>query len=317
LEAPVLAPLNIEAATVTRDTLHVQGLSVVTTKIFPDNPQTDQWTIFGPGFFGTAERQRHFLSQLAQKGYPIVTFDNKLTGHIENEKNASDKPPSTTELVQAAIVLATLDTLPATETAKGVNAIFHSQAAIYGSLAATMDPDHRIGNIVYVNPKARQMTRPRLYMRGIHEALTSKITTGTENTTLENSSSSGLQRIREVVQNTWRTRDISLPQLSSIAHSATRELLMQVHDAGIGVGIVWGEQDKIFLPRESQRIFTRQPVDGFGYVQGHHEISTNPQGYAQKIHTVFERLHARQQERALPTAYIRSLQSVQPFPNVA
>jgi len=155
-----------------------------------------------------------------------------------------------------------------------VDVIAHSEGAINAIIAATLHPD-KFRNIVLVSPggligedKLRKLVT-RMHVSSIHD-ITQAMRSFHEIGPLTNA---GVAMAKYFLNNPNRARE----ELKAIAKSDILEMIKNLHDGGIGIAIIQGEDDPIFPISRIGEVLrdSKDSIDGFySFKGGHNKIIT-------------------------------------------
>ena len=155
-----------------------------------------------------------------------------------------------------------------------VDVIAHSQGAIDTIIAATLHPE-KFRNIVLVNPggligqdKFHKLVG-RMLVSAVHD-ITQAMRNPYERSPLTNAS-------KEIAKYFSKNPKRAIEEINAIAKSDILEMIKNLHDGGIGIAIVQGEDDPIFPISRIGEVLkdSKDSIDGFySFKGGHNKIIT-------------------------------------------
>lgn len=246
------------------------GGEVEVVDIHPENKKTEIPVVVAPGWGATPEVLRDNILTLAELGRRTISI--KTPHGIETEK-IENFPEA--ELQKVAALIKTLEKKDIDK----VDAVGHSEAGIYLTLAATLYPD-KFRNIVLINPGGMigKDTPWRLSV-GFLGDIVKQIMRGIKDRKLVRPT---LTSFREVGKSISSGPLRSFKEVLAISKTQIHELLRELKKKGIGISIIHAVDDKIFPMDRTQKIAKTDQLDGFYSVKGtHNEFFLKPKKYTQ------------------------------------
>mgnify|MGYP001616161816 CR=1 FL=1 len=240
------------------------------TKIVDIRPVFQKDTVpilFAPGWGGTPQAYKECLKIIHDGNRRVLSVSHPRRGKSVAEE--TDFPMAETRKVQSLISIIDQKNLGK------VDVIAHSEGAIYTIIAAALYPE-KFRNIVLVNPggligqdKFDKLVG-RMLVSAVHD-ITQAMKNSREKGPLTNAA-------KEIVKYFAKNPKRAIEELSAIAKSDILEMIKNLHDGGIGIAIVQGEDDPIFPISRIGEVLkdSKDSIDGFyPFKGGHNKIITD------------------------------------------
>jgi len=241
-----------------REAIEFPGGNVEVVDIDPETKKTEIPVLVAPGWTATAEVFKNNILTLAEAGRRTISISAPHgieTEEIENFPEA--------ELRKVAAVTEILEE----KNIEKIDAVGHSEAGIYLTIAATLHPE-KFRNIVFVDSggmigedKIENLSTRfsadtvQQIINGIKDRKLIKPMTKIFSEAGKSISSSPLKSLREVL---------------AISDSQIHNLLRGLKKKGIGISIIHAVDDKAFPMDRVQQIAKADQLDGFYSVKGTH-----------------------------------------------
>lgn len=241
MERIILSPRSQESSprkksTRIRKVITVNGTKSTLTEIIPSNPTHPISFLHIPGWGMGEIGYESFTESLAQRGYTslFVTGLHKRRGITpEGFSNIhKDRALNTSRLLQM-------------EAVPEINIVAHSEGAIVAALMALHSPEQgpKVKNLILVSP-AGLTGKISGHELGLRFALHSLRTMKEDREFL--SSTEGRHMLTESTRRMLRHPIIALREVHAIAESRIEDVLRLVHEKGINVAIIQGDDDTVF-----------------------------------------------------------------------
>lgn len=292
-ETPTTTIPTIEGGFVETKTLEVSGRNFQAYTITPNPSVEPQGRIlFASGWRTQVATHNEFLLRLVQAGFTVSTFDNNFTqGDPDVIKNAdrafNNGRHPVIEFVKAKALETTLHAFPSADPQEEVGIVAQSEGTIYSALA-TLANRNLFSYWIQINAAglAKRTSIPGIITKGSIEALNCHLnhlwpSTETKTNPLD------------VVKYVTNNLKVAVPELRAIATMRTQRIVEYVKNGGIPTGLVNGRRDKLFPIRNVRSHIDEGLFDHVSEVDGAHEISTNPEGYAEQTLVTIAELRAQ------------------------
>lgn len=244
----------------------------------PETEKTDVPILIAPGWNATPNTFKKNILNLAKLDRRVLCVDSPHG--IEAEKN--EKYPYV-ELRKINAIKKALEQ----KNIEKIDAIGHSEAGIYLSIAATLYPD-KFRNIVFVNPAGMigDDNIVRLSVDFIKDLISQWTKSKNTKTSLNALVESGKSIISDPIK--------SIQQILAISKIQIPELLRDLKGKGVGISIIHSIDDKVFPMEKMQKMAEKNNIDGFYSTKGtHNELFLDPEKYSKLIDKILSDLQSR------------------------
>ena len=281
------------------------------TDISPDHPK-DGAVLLAPGWSQTANVYKPAMEELVKRERRVVSLDHPRRGGDMSAapQEALEKYP--TEEVRKAMNL--LELLRQKDL-KNMNVVAHSEGAINAALAAALDTESRIKNIVFYGPAGMigEDTFTRLLKGFAGQMKRAKSLSAAEGrpeipkteTEKQVAATAATECLKYLLKNPVRALKEGLA--ISDTRSQIHEMLRYLHEKGVGIVVMAAVDDPVFPMERMQEIANTDMLDGFVSVRGAHgAIGEHPELFmagAEEMLTALEKKQEKkQQEQGEPSA---------------
>ena len=275
--------LSLNERFLNREIVELDNEKVEVIDIKSEKEKSEIPVVVAPGWAATPEVLKDNILTLVKEGRRAISI-NAPHGVETNEEG--DFPQA--ELRKA---MAIIETLNKKEIDK-VDAIGHSEAGIYVTIAATLYPE-KFRNIVLVDPGG--MIGEDNIMRLAKGFSNDVIIKQTINSFKDHSRFKPIARaFKEAGKTIIDNPKKSLEQILAISNTQIHGLLKGLKEQGIGISIIHGVDDKAFPMDRVQEIAKKDQLDGFYSVKGtHNEFYLKPKEYTQLAEQALTALESR------------------------
>jgi len=262
--------------------LEIDGRKVEVVDIRPKNQKTNIPVVVAPGWAATPEVFRDNILALAESGRRTISV--KLYHGIETDK--IDGYPDA-ELRKMAAVVRTLEE----KGVEKVDAVGHSEAGAYLTIAATLFPD-KFRNIILVNPAGMigQDDIASLSIRFSSDVVDEIANSFKNRHHIKQILRSFSEAGKAVASNPLQ----ALKQGIAISGTQIQEQLKKLKEKGIGISIIHAGKDKAFPMDRVQRVARSEQLHGFYSVTGsHNQIYLEPRRYSLVVDEALTALEKR------------------------
>ena len=249
-----------------KEVIHTTSGRTEFVDIEPLSPKDSVPVLLAPGWGDTPQSYKESLKVIHGGNRRVLSVSHPRRG--ESAVQDSDFPMAEIRKVKSLIGIIDQKNLGK------VDVIAHSEGAINAIIAATLHPD-KFRNIVLVSPggligedKLRKLVT-RMHVSSIHD-ITQAMRSFHEIGPLTNA---GVAMAKYFLNNPNRARE----ELKAIAKSDILEMVKNLHDGGIGIAIIQGEDDPIFPISRIGEVLrdSKDSIDGFySFKGGHNKIIT-------------------------------------------
>ncbi|MDA2936041.1 alpha/beta hydrolase [Patescibacteria group bacterium AH-259-L05] len=250
------------------EVMEFYGGEVEVVDIHPENKKTEIPVVVAPGWAATPEVFRDNILTLAELGRRTISIKSPHGIKAEKIENFPEA-----ELQKVAALIKTLKKKDIDK----VDAVGHSEAGIYLTLAATLYPD-KFRNIVLVDPGGMiGNDNPWRLSVGFLQDIVKQIMRGIKDRKLVRPT---LTSFREGGKSISSGPVRAFKELLVISKIQIHELLRELKKKGVGISIIHAADDKIFPMDKIQDIAKSDQLDGFYSVKGtHNEFFLKPKKY--------------------------------------
>ncbi|MDA2922232.1 alpha/beta hydrolase [Patescibacteria group bacterium AH-259-L07] len=254
----------------TPEAMEFYGGEVEVVDIHPENKKTEIPVVVAPGWAATPEVLRDNILTLAELGRRTISIKSPHGIKAEKIKNFPEA-----ELRKAAALIKTLEKKDIDK----VDAVGHSEAGIYLTLAATLYPD-KFRNIVLVDPGGMiGKDNPWRLSVGFLQDIVKQIIRGIKDRKLARSTLTSFREGRKSISSDPAR---AFKEAIAISRTQIHELVRELKKKGVGISIIHAVDDKIFPMDRIQKIARADQVNGFYSVKGtHNEFFLKPKKYTQ------------------------------------
>ncbi len=256
-------------------------LEVVDIK--PEIEKSEVPVVVAPGWGATPEVLKDNILTLAEEGRRTISINAPHGIETQEEGHFPE-----VELRKVTALIETLDK-------KGidkVDAVAHSEAGIYTTIAATLYPE-KFRNLVLVDPggmigedNMARLAKDFTHDVGIKQTMNSFKNPKHIKPILRAFKEAG----KTIVDNPVK----STQEVMAIANTQIHELLKGLKEQGIGISIIHGVDDKAFPMDRVQEIADKDQLDGFYSVKGtHNQFYLQPKEYTQLAEQALSALEAK------------------------
>lgn len=242
--------------------------------------------LLAPGWGDTHQSYEKSLEIIHDGGRRVLSVSHPRRG--ESAVQYSDFPVAEARKVQSLIGIIDQKNLGK------VDVVAHSEGAIYAIIAATLHPD-KFRNLVLVSPGGL------IGEDKFHKLVTRMLTSGFRDTTQAMRSShekapffnAARKMARYFAENPKR----AIEELNAIAKSDILKMVKNLHDDGIGIAIIQGENDPIFPISRIGEVLkgSKDSIDGFySFKGGHNKIITEPRYTKSALNALDDLKHRHQ-----------------------
>jgi pimeloyl-ACP methyl ester carboxylesterase len=262
-------------------------IEAVTLK--PENPKTEVPVVIAPGWSENKKVLKDTAAELFAAGRPVILLDHPRRG---GKVDPREEYP-VDELRKAL----TIKEITKQDNIDQIDIIAHSEGAINGAIAASLDPD-RVRNMILVNPAGLigKDTIPRLVGRFVKKNIQNFMSSLPEKSARKAFRTGQVEGGKYIASNPAR----GYQEVKAISQSEIDDMLKDLHDEGIGIVVVHGVDDPGFPMDRMQKIVKSdaQPdgfVDGFLSVRGgHDELYIHPEKYTGAAEKMLSALENKQ-----------------------
>lgn len=271
------------------DVIKINGETVKVVDILPANQKTKVPVVIAPGWISSPEVFEENILSSAELGRRTISIKSYHGIETSSEENFPDA-----ELRKMAALIKVLDQ-------KGidkVDAIGHSEAGPYLTIAATLFPD-KFRNIILVNPVG-MIGKDNIASLSIRFSsnIINEIANGFKNKhqikpMLKSFSEAG----KSVVSGPLQT----LKQSIAISGTQIQHQLKELKEKGIGISIIQAVGDRVYPMDKVQKIAKKDQFHGFYSVEGtHNTIYLEARKYSSAADAALTALESK--ERQVPTS---------------
>jgi pimeloyl-ACP methyl ester carboxylesterase len=251
----------------------VFGGNVEATFLEPLSPKSTVPVIIAPGWGENASVFKKCAAELFAKGRYVIALD--APRHAEEDS----------ALAQVSKV-ASITTILEEENIAQADIIAHSEGAITGAVAASLDSS-KIRNIVLFNPAGLigEDTTRGLVGRFALENIRSFFRGIKDKDLRELNKEQAEEAAKEAINYVTQAPKLAYQEIEAISRSQAQGTLKELHDKGIGIVVIAGVDDLGFPMERMQEIVKSDQnpdgfVDGFLSVRGGHaELYNHPDNY--------------------------------------
>lgn len=283
--------------------LSLNGENVEVYDIAPLNPKTKIPTVFGLGWSASTPIYKENMITFAERGRRVLSAN---TPHGIEAKPVNGQPE--VEIRKAAAILEMLKKKNIEKT----DAVAHSEAAIFVTLAASLRPE-KFRNIILINPAGIiGKDKLRRLAFGFTKDLLKTVLQETKRERNSNTKpKNGFKEIIAPLLVLSKNPIQAIKSVFAIANSDIREVLADLKSKGIGISIVHGVRDEAFpiekvtnlkeigafdVRKESpENVGAEKYVDGFYSVRGlHNEFILDAATYSKAAEIALRDLEIKQ-----------------------
>ena len=224
--------------------------------------------LFAPGWGDTHQSYEKSLEIIHDGSRRVLSVSHPRRG--KSAVQDSDFPVAEARKVQSLIEIIDQKHL------EKVDVIAHSEGAIYAIIAATLHPD-KFRNIVLVNPGG--LIGEDKFHTLVGRMLVSAFRDTTQAMRSSHEKGPFMNAVNEMARYIAENPKRAIEELNAIAKSDILEMVKNLHDGGIGIAIIQGEDDPIFPISRIGEVLrdSKDSIDGFySFKGGHNKIITEP-----------------------------------------
>lgn len=262
--------------------LEIGGKEIEVVDIQPEISKTEVPVVVAPGWAATPEVFKDNILTLAELGRRTISI-NSPHGI---ETDVADGLPEA-ELRKVAALVETLKEKDINQ----VDAVGHSEAGIYLTIAATLYPD-KFRNLVLVDPGGMiGEDRPeRLAARFSMDIIKQLIRSTKEHEIIKPIRKASSVAGKAIMGGPRK----SFQEVLDISNTQIHELLRGLRKKGIGISIIHAVDDKAFPMDRVQKIAKKDQLNGFYSVKGtHNEFYLHPEKYTKLAEHALTALESR------------------------
>ncbi|MFA4871514.1 MAG: alpha/beta fold hydrolase [Patescibacteria group bacterium] len=274
--------LSLEEQFKNPEMIELGGKTVEVIDIHPEISKTEVPVVVAPGWAATPEVFKDNILTLAELGRRTISVNSPHgieTSEIEGLPEA--------ELRKVAALMEALKEKDIDQ----IDAIGHSEAGIYLTIAATLYPD-KFRNLVLVDPGGMiGKDKPEyLAARFSLDILRQTIRSLREHEIIKPAMKASLVAGRAV----GGAPAQSLREVVAISNTQIHDLLRGLREKGIGISIIHAVDDKAFPMERVQKIAKKDQLNGFYSVKGtHNEFYLHPEKYTRLAEHALAALESR------------------------
>lgn len=264
------------------DTLKINGKTLKVVDIRPENQKTEVPVVVAPGWAKNPEVFRENILSLAELGRRTISIESFHGIKISNVENLPDA-----ELRKMAAIIKALDK-------KGigkVDAIGHSEAGAYLTIAATLFPD-KFRNIILVNPAG---------MIGEDDIKSLSIRFSSDIVGEIANSFKDRHQIKPMLRAYTETGKAiasnpkqALKQAVAVSGTQIQQQLKELKEKGVGISIIHAGKDKVMPMDRVQKVAKEDQFHGFYSVAGtHNQIYLEARRYSLLVDKALTALERR------------------------
>ncbi len=285
-------PLSPEEQFAKPETITINGVPVPIYDIAPgrERLKTEVPTIIGLGWSATTEVYKKNMLKFADCGRRVISAD---APHGIPADPIPKYPMA--ELRKAAAILETIDE-------KGidkVDAVVHSEAGVFITIAATMRPE-KFRNIVYIDPAGMigKDNLPRLAVgfsldlihQTIREMKKSRLRKEQNTRAVGETAANPLGAVKVLAEQPGQ----SIRSVFAITTEDIREMLRGLKAKGVGLSVIHGAEDRAFPMKRMQEAMSPEEIDGFYSTVGtHNSFILEPEPYTRLADQALDALEKR------------------------
>ena len=266
----------------TKKKIDFHGRSIAFVDVIPATLKSATPIFIAPGWGETPRTFRDLMHLLFDAGYRVIS----VTHPRQDLKLITSKNISRFELQKAEIILAVLHA----QGIQKVNAIAHSEGAINAVLAAHTKTS-AFSAIIMVGPGGLVENEGfvELTSRFIGNMLQGSMRAIVDSVARRRLIRSGIETFRYFLMNPI----MSLLEGSAISRTHLRDLLVELHQAGIVVDVIQGSEDIVFPIKKMQSLSDLTWIGFYTTVGDHSDIYAHPQNYIYLLLSRFMKIDER------------------------
>lgn len=292
-EAPEKERLFLKEQFMRPEILELGGEKIEVHDIAPEKLKTEVPVVFAPGWSGTPEAYRDNIVNLAAAGRRVLSVNapHGIENHDIQGEEVKDYAP--VELGKLAAVTEALEK----KGVQKVDAVAHSEAGIFLTIAATLNPE-RFRNLVFVDP-AGMIGKDNMARLGVGFSidLVKQIVREArreDDDRMSPKPGGALAPLKVLFSNP----KASFRGVAAIANSDIHEMLEDLKKKGVGISIIHGVEDRAFPMERVQEVVNTDQVDGFYSVKGgHNESILTPRKYTELIDYALDAMEKKQEKQ--------------------
>lgn len=269
-----------------RETIEFPNGKVEVVDIKPDVLKTETPVLVAPGWAATTDVFKENILRLAEHGRRTISVDSPHGIEAESVENFSD-----IELRKVAAIMEFLDE-------KGIDqidAVGHSEAGIYLTIAATLYPE-RFRNLVLVNPSGMiGKDKPeKLSARFSVDIIRQVVRSIKDKTMIKPIAKAALAAGKSVGSDPLS----SFKEVLAMSGTQIQDLLRDLKEKGVGISIIHSVDDQAFPMGRVQDTATADQLDGFYSVKGtHNELYLHPERYTDLVDSALDALESKHNKK--------------------
>jgi pimeloyl-ACP methyl ester carboxylesterase len=272
-------PRSFEAQFTKREKIKVAGGTAETVDIEPEDPTEKNPVFFAPSWGCTLDVYGPALHTLSKQGRRVISLNHPRIGgymHAPSSDVLTKYPKE--ELVKAMNILDIIEH----KKLEKIDAISHSEGSINLIIAATLQPE-KFRNIVLYAPAGligkdtlKRLASGHKKASTAGRALSLDPVIPPNDTEKKVGQTSVMEGIKYIAKNPIR----AFNEVKDISATQIEEMLLALHEKGIGIIVMSGVDDPIFPMDKLQEIVKLGMIDGFVSLRGGHgEIGNNPEHF--------------------------------------
>lgn len=273
-----------------KEKLDFYGGLVEVVDVKPPQAKSEVPVIMASGWGGTPEMYKRNILTLAETGRRAISIDAPHgVEHEINSQGAETMPD--VELRKIAALINTLEE-------KGldkVDVIGHSEGAIYTALAAKLYPE-KFRNLILVNPGGMigEDNPVRLTINFARDSARQAIDSIRNTEMMKSLMTAASELTKSAITNPLKATQ----EIKAISGTQIHELLKELKEAGIGIVIIHGVDDKVFPMDRVQEIAKADQLDGFVSVKGTHgQLMLEAEKYTKAAESMLTALENKEKHR--------------------
>lgn len=282
---------SFEAQYAHKELFVINGTNVESVDIKPENPKSEIPVLVAPGYAATMDSFKPGMKVLMESERRVISLDHpRRGGAIPNSFNEEIEKNPSEELRKAHTILGLLEQ----KNLEKIDVIAHSEASIYISIAALLDPE-KFRNIVLYAP-AGLIGNDSLFrlIKGVMahpkrpESMSVFPVTDAETEYL--AETKGIDTDYQKANPLRAAKEVL-----AISQAQIEDMLRHLREKGIKVVVVAAVDDTFFPMDKYQKNVDTSFVDGFLSVRGGHmQIQIHPELYMGAVESMLSTLEEKE-----------------------
>ena len=269
---------NFESQFANKEKFFINGVTVESVDINPENPKTETPVLIAPGYGATMDSFKPGMEILVEKNRRVISLNHpRRGGTVPDSLNEEVEKYPREELRKAQTILGLIEQ----KNIEKIDVIAHSEGAINVAIAAMLHPE-KFRNIVFYAPAGLigNDNLFRLIKGAIAGSKRPESISKFPVTEAEKNYLASTANITSEYQNKNLVRAVK--EVLAISRVQIQEMLKYLREKGVKVVAIAAVDDTLFPMEKMQkdRNVTTDFVDGFLSVRGGHiQIQTHPELY--------------------------------------